>query len=126
MEKIGSALILEADTKIAAQLKALLPDQFGQVIVAANTAEALKVLREKEIQMAFVGDPLEGGSCFDLLKDIVRSSPLTYVVLITDESQEVIHGKAEGYGILGHIPRIFSSSHIKTLVDRYKQITQGL
>ena len=126
MEKIGRALILEGDTKIATQLKALLSDQFGQVIFAPDTAEALKLLREKEIQMAFVGDPSEGVSCFDLLKDLVRASPMTYVVLITDEPEEVIHEKAEGYGILGHIPRAFASSHIQTLVNKYKQITKGL
>ena len=126
MEKIGRALIIEADTKIAAQLKALLSDQFVQVIVAPDTAEALKLLREKEIQMAFAGDPPEGGSCFDLLKDFVRTSPMTYLVLITDGSQNEIHEKAEGYGILGHIPRVFSSSHIQTLVNKYKQITKGL
>ena len=126
MEKIGTALILEADTRIASQLSKILSDQFGQVVIALDTPQALASLREQQIQMAFVGTPPEGGSCFDLLKDFVRTSPMTYIVVITDGSENEIHDKAEGYGILGHIPTVFSFNHVKTLVNKYKQITQGL
>jgi len=126
MKKQHKVLIFESDTALAKQIQDMLSEQFSEVFLSASGDEAIKLLTEQTIQLVFLGDPSEGGSRFDLLKNFVKASPITYIVLISDKSEKEIHDKAEGFGILGHIPRVFSPIKIHTLIDRYRQINQVL
>lgn len=126
MKKQHKVLIFESDTALAKQIQDMLSEQFSEVFLSASGDEAIKLLSEQGIQLVFLGDPPEGGSCFDLLKDFVKASPITYTILTSDKSEKEIHDKAEGFGILGHIPRVFSPIKIHTLIDRYRQINQVL
>jgi DNA-binding NtrC family response regulator len=124
--KEKQALLLESDPQLAQQIKSCLAELGYSVLSPATTEEALQSLKNQRIELAFLGNPPDRDSCFDLLKDVVKASPMTYVVLITDGSEKEIHDRAEGFGILGHIPRVFSSDRVQQVIDRYLQITQGL
>ncbi len=126
MKKQDKVLIFESDIALAKQIQDMLAEQFPQVFLPSSGDEAIKLLTEQTIQLVFLGDPSEGGSCFDLLKDFVKASPITYTILTSDKSEKETHDKAEGFGILGHIPKVFSPNKIQTLIDRYKQINQVL
>ncbi len=120
------ALVLETDAELAQQINSYLAEQGYSVFIPATTEEALETLKNQRIELAFLGNPPDRDSCFDLLKDVVKTSPMTYVVLITDGAEKEVHDRAEGFGILGHIPRDFSRTNIQQLIDKLIQINQGL
>ncbi len=125
-ENQEQALILEADTKLVDRIKPILCSNNFIVLSPESTEAAIKMLKQHSIQLAFLGQPPEGGQCFDLLKEIVKASPMTYVILMTDESEKQVHDKAEGFGILGHVSRAFTPNQVQILVDKYRNINQAL
>ena len=120
------ALLLESDNALAREIALFLSQQGFSVLAPATTKEALESIRNQRIDLAFLGDPPDRDSCFDLLREVVKASPMTYVVLITDASDKEVHSKAEGYGILGHIPRVFSRARAQQLIDKFIQISESL
>ncbi|RLB74856.1 MAG: hypothetical protein DRH15_14980 [Deltaproteobacteria bacterium] len=124
--KPDHAIILEADKGLASQIEEYLKNQGYAVFAPLSSEAALDLLKGQRIQLAFLGNPPEGGSCFDLIKDFVMTSPMTYVILVTDAPEKEIHDRAEGYGILGHVPRAFSPVEIQKLIAKYQEINQAL
>ncbi|HDM09824.1 MAG TPA: response regulator [Desulfobacteraceae bacterium] len=129
MEQTGQQkhiLILESDRQLAQQIQEYLSGQASLVTAPSSVKDALDLLKSQRIHLAFLGDPPGGSSSFDILKDFVKTSPMTYVILITDTPEKEVHDRAEGFGILGHIPRAFSPNEIERLIDKYREINQAL
>jgi len=119
-------LILESDRQLEQQIQEYLCGQASLVTAPSSVKEALHLLKGQKIHLAFLGDATGGSSSFDILKDFVKSWPMTYVILITDTPEKEVHDRAEGFGILGHIPRAFSPNQIERPIDKYRKINQGL
>ena len=83
--------ILESDHQLAQQIQNYFGDKAASVTPPSTVNEALDTLKSQKIHLAFLGNPPGGGSCFDLLKDFVKSSPMTYVVLITDGTEKDVY-----------------------------------
>jgi len=54
---------------------------------------------------------------------MVKASPLTSIILLSDLPEEEVHEKSEGCGILGHVPRSVPQDDVEHLFSRYRQIT---
>ena len=120
------ALVLDADPALSRRVAHSLSEKDYMVVTASSKEEALNMLKAQSIQLAVLGNPTKDGSCFDLLKDFVKTSPLTSLILISDAPGKEIHEKAEGFGILGHVSRSYSPEEIQKLLEKFERINQLL
>jgi len=121
-EKRILALILEKDETVVASIDNTLQSRPYSVTVLSKKEEALNLLKERAFQLAIVGNTEAGASVFQIMREIVKVSPMTSMILVTDLSEKEVEEKAEGYGILGHIGRAVPSGDLVQLLDRLEEI----
>ena len=121
-EKRILALILEKDETVVASIDNTLQSRPYSVTVLSKQEEALNLLQERVFQLAVVGNTEDGTSVFQIMREIVKVSPMTSMILVTDLSEEEVDEKAEGYGILGHIGRAVPSGDLVQLLDSLEKI----
>ena len=120
------AIVLDRDKNLADLISATLKEELFEVVTTADTEETLDLLKQKLFSLAVVGDPEGDETAFDAMKKVVMKSPMTSMILITDLSEEIVEEKAEGYGILGHIARDFSSEGLKGLIENFREIFKAM
>ena len=116
------ALILEKDETVVASIDNTLQSRSYSVTVPSKKEEALNLLKERGFQLAIVGNTEDSTSVFQIMREIVKVSPMTSMILVTDLSEEEVDEKAEGYGILGHIGRAVPSGDLVRLLDSLEEI----
>jgi DNA-binding response OmpR family regulator len=116
-------LILEKDAAVIDSVKDILRNGSYAPHVLSSFSEAVSLLKSEGFQIALVGTTLETDSPFEGLVDLVKASPLTSIILLSDLPEAEIHKKAEGCGILGHVPRNVPPEDLNHLLYRFKQIT---
>ena len=121
-EKRILALILEKDETVVASIGNTLQNRPYSVTVLSKQEEALNLLQEKVFQLAIVGNTDGSASVFQIMREIVKASPMTSMILVTDLSEEEVEEKAEGYGILGRIGRAVPSGDLVQLLDSLEEI----
>lgn len=121
-EKRILALILEKDETVVASIDNTLQGRSYSVTVLSKKEEALHLLKERAFQLAIVGNTEDSASVFQIMREIVKVSPMTSMILVTDLSEKEVEEKAEGYGILGHIGGAVPSGDLVQLLDRLEEI----
>ncbi len=124
-EQNVKALVLVGEPEISATVEALLKRRSYDVMVFSGKKEALSFLKEKSPQLAVVGDTKKNVSPFESMKDIVMTSPMTSIILITDLPKKEVDEKAEGYGILGHISKEIPSDDLTSLLESFENILKS-
>jgi hypothetical protein len=94
-------------------------------VIFSGKKEALNFLKEKSPQLAVVGDTEKNVPPFEIMKDIVMTSPMTSIILITDLPKKEVDEKAEGYGILGHINGKVPSDDLASLLENFENILKS-
>jgi DNA-binding response OmpR family regulator len=122
-QKNVRVLILEKDTAVVDSLKNKLKDGPYDLHALFSLNEAVSLLKSESFQIAIVGSTLETDSPFEGLMDMVKASPLTSIILLSDLPEEEVHEKSEGCGILGHVPRSVPPDDLDHLLNRFRQIT---
>ena len=115
-------LILETDRKIVESLSKILKRKSYAVTTTPKKEEALDCLKERLFPLAVVGNAEGGISPFESMKDIVMTSPMTSMILITDLPEEEVNERAEGYGILGYVNREIPSKDLLKLIEGFEEI----
>ena len=116
-------LILEKDAEVVDLVKDILRGGSYELRGLASFSEAVSLLKSENFHIAVVGTTLETHSPFEGLVDLVKASPLTSIILLSDLPEVEVHEKAEGCGILGHVPRNVPPEDLNHLLYRFKQIT---
>ena len=124
-EQRNLALVLEKDETVAAAISNTLESRRYSVTVLSRKEEAFYLLKEKAFLLVIVGDTEGSASVFEIMREIVAASPMIYTILLTDLSEEEVHEKAEGYGILGHIGRAVPSGDLVQLLDQLDEILES-
>ncbi len=121
-----NVLVIESDPVIAEKIESFFKESSYAPITVSQKDEAIRILKKNNCQLAIVGNTRENDSVFESMKDIVMTSPMTSMILITDLPQMEVDEKAEGYGILGHINRKVPIdvllSHIKSFENIFKTL----
>jgi len=125
-EEIMHILVLEKDQTICEAVTKILKEKSYSVTALTKMAEALRLFREDIYPLAIVGETEDGNSVFESMKKIVMASPMTSLVLICDLPKEEVDGKAEGYGILGHVERAIPSEDLILLLEQFEKISQSI
>jgi len=116
------ALIIEKDDVVSASIQKILEDRSYGVTRASDTENAHRLLKDKNIALAVAGEIGTPDSSFHVMKEIVMTSPMTAIILITDLPEEEVDEKAEGYGILGHAGRTVALKDLAPLLDTFEMI----
>ena len=125
-QKNVPVLILEKDPAVVDAVKDVLKHGPYSPCVLSNLTEALSSLKTGNFSIVIVGDAEETNSPFEGLLDMVKASPLTSIILLTDLPHEEVHEKAEGCGILGHVSRSVPPEDLKDLLNHYGKIASLL
>ncbi len=118
-------VIVEGDQERATRLVKLLERGSYAPSILPTREEMLKELAAKTIPLIVLGETEDGFSPYELMHDVVRRSPMTSMILITDETEEDVEEKAEGYGILGHVGSD-PGDEFFTLLDNFEKISGAL
>ena len=121
-EKRILALILEKDETVVATIDNALQSRPYSLKALSKKEDALNLLKERAFQLAIIGNTEDSASVFQTMREIVKASPMTSMILVTDLSEEEVDEKAEGYGILGHISRAIPLDNLAQLLDRLEEI----
>ena len=116
------SLVLEKDETVVALINKALQGRPYSVTVLSKKEEALHLLKERAFQLAIVGNTEDSASVFQIMREIVKVSPMTSMILVTDLSEKEVEEKAEGYGILGHTGRAVPSGDLVQFLDRLEEI----
>ena len=116
------ALILETNRDIIETLSKILKRRSYTVTASSNKEVALGHLKERLYPLAVVGEAEGGVSPFEAMREIVMTSPITSIILITELPEEEVSEKAEGYGILGHVNRDIPSKDLLKLIKGFEEI----
>jgi len=121
-EKRILAFILEKDETVVATIDNALQSRPYSLKALSKKEDALNLLKERAFQLAIIGNTEDSASVFQTMREIVKASPMTSMILVTDLSEEEVDEKAEGYGILGHISRAVPLDNLAQLLDRLEEI----
>jgi len=126
VQKEVDALIVEKEQEAAAAVRKILEERGYRVTLRSGRDEAIRLLKEKRMSLAVLGDAEGSDSPFDTMKAIVMTSPMTSMILITDLSKQEVEDRAEGYGILGHTDRSVPSDGMIPLLESFERILGSL
>ena len=115
-------LILEKDKEVVDAVKNNLENGPYDLHVLSSLNEAISLLKSDSFSIAIVGNTAETDSPFEGLLDMVKASPLTSIILLSDLPGEEVHELSEGCGILGHVARNVPSEDLDHLLNRFRQI----
>ena len=124
-EKI-SVLVVEKDNSVAESIAKILKTRPYAITTLSKKNEAFSLLKKRVHPLAIIGDTEENGSSFEIMREIVVTSPMTSMILITDLSQKEVDEMTEGYGILGHVNREIPHNDMILLLDRFEDIYNSL
>jgi DNA-binding NtrC family response regulator len=121
-EKEIHALIVEKDATVAGSIRKILEARQYAVTLLSRKEDARRLLKERHVSLAVAGGAEDSDSPFHIMKEIVMTSPMTSMILITDLPKEEVDEKAEGYGILGHAGRQVKPEEMTPLLDSFEKI----
>ncbi|HIJ19993.1 MAG TPA: hypothetical protein HPP58_02995, partial [Deltaproteobacteria bacterium] len=124
-EKKYRTVIVEKDQEKAMQIGKLLEKRVYAPSILSTREEMIEQLGGKTIPLIILGETEDGYSPFQLMEEVVKRSPMTSTILLTDASEEEVEEKAEGYGILGHVGNAPGDGFF-TLLDNFEKISGAL
>ncbi|HDZ23880.1 MAG TPA: response regulator [Desulfobacteraceae bacterium] len=115
-------LIVEQDSQVVDAIKNILQGSQYDLHILSSFNEALSRLKTEPFSIAIVGKTAETDSPFEELLEMVKASPLTSIILLSDLPEEEVHERSEGCGILGHVGRSVPPEDLDHLLNRFRQI----
>lgn len=119
-------LILEKEKDVVEAIKRNLENGPYVLHIHSSFKEAVSLLTSEHIAIAIIGNAVETNSPFEGLLEIVKASPLTSTILLSDLSEKEVHERSEGCGILGHVPRNVPPEDLEHLFNQYRKISGRL
>ena len=120
------ALVVEKDQTVVESIEMVLKEKSYSITRSSKENEALDLLRKSPYPLAIVGDAKGANSTFEVMREVVMTSPMTSVILISDLPTKEVDDKAEGYGILGHVSRSIPSKDLTLLIEHFEKISQSI
>ena len=121
-EKEFNTSIVEQDQERAMGMVNLLKERMYASTIISTKEEMIELLGGKTIPLIILGETADGYSPFELMKEVVKHSPMTSIILLTDATEEEVEEKAEGYGILGHVGTAPGAAFF-SLLDNFEKIS---
>lgn len=88
-----------------------------------SSDQALLIQKQEPFDIVIVHDDPSTGQGLKLVEDFLKINWMTSSIVICDQQESVIHDRAEGLGILGHIRKSDDLKSLAQLLTKFKQIS---
>jgi len=117
-----SLLFVDDDPQVVSLLKRILAKREYQIHTASHAKDALIILSQTDIDVAFVDLVMPGMGGFPLLKEIRTKYPDIMVAILTGHGSVEHAVKAMKLGAVDFLEKPFSPERLKALVAQFHQI----
>lgn len=107
----------------AFNLLATLARQGMAATLQSDPIEALRECRLNPPHLVIVEDDLGSMSGVRFLSELLKLSWTTSTILIANESEEAVHERTEGLGILGRIRDYDDTATLHSLIEKFFSLT---
>ncbi len=122
---IRRAILFTEDTDSVETLTKILGINGFQVFSAHDLQSGLDEHRRAPFQLAILNERYRSLPATALIKELLKISWTTHVIIITDKDEKKLHEVAEGLGVLGGIKDIHDSLGLEGLLAVLKNILDG-
>jgi hypothetical protein len=88
-----------------------------------SSGQALLIQKQEPFDIVIVHDDPSTGQGLKLVEDFLKINWMTSAIVICDQQESVIHDRAEGLGILGHIRKSDDFKSLAQLLTKFKEIS---
>jgi hypothetical protein len=85
--------------------------------------QALLIQKHEPFDILIVHDDPLTGHGLKLVEEFLKINWMTSTIVICDQEESIIHDRAEGLGILGHIRKSDDLNSLGQLLTKFKQIS---
>lgn len=121
-----NTLIVSPNTADSNVLIKTLKQKGHQATLAQNGNDALNMLKKHKYNLVLIDDLLKDISFIDLISAVMLIDITIHIGLLTNMTASEIHEKAEGWGIIGSIPKPVDADgtdHFLGKLDRVIQLS---
>ncbi len=97
-------LIITQNADNFSRLAEGLSDKNANEIIWADSVTAAQAAATGSIDLIIIDEKVEGQSCMDIAKDMIRVNAMANLVLVTGLAPEEFHEASEGLGIMAQLP----------------------
>lgn len=88
-----------------------------------SSDQALLIQKQEPFDILIVHDDPLTGQGLKLVEEFLKINWMTSTIVICDEEETIIHDRAEGLGILGHVRKSDDLNSLGQLLTKFKQIS---
>ncbi len=120
---MARACIVEDETLDISSILNLLAS--SQIVAEVFSASDRALLRQKQepFDLLIIHDDPSTGAGLKLAGEFLKINWMTSTIVICDQDESIIHDRAEGLGILGHVRKVDDLNSLAQLLTKFKQLS---
>jgi len=120
---VARACIVEDGTLDISSILNLLAS--SQIVAEVFSASDRALLRQKQepFDLLIIHDDPSTGAGLKLAGEFLKINWMTSTIVICDQDESIIHDRAEGLGILGHVRMVDDLNSLAQLLTKFKQLS---
>ncbi len=97
----------------------------SQIVAEVFSASDQALLRQKQepFDLLIIHDDPSTGAGLKLAGEFLKINWMTSTIVICDQDESIIHDRAEGLGILGHLRNSADLKSLAQLLTKFKQLS---
>ena len=97
----------------------------SQIVAEVFSASDRALLRQKQepFDLLIIHDDPSTGAGLKLAGEFLKINWMTSTIVICDQDESIIHDRAEGLGILGHVRKVDDLNTLAQLLTKFKQLS---
>ena len=97
----------------------------SQIVAEVFSASDRALLRQKQepFDLLIIHDDPSTGAGLKLAGEFLKINWMTSTIVICDQDESIIHDRAEGLGILGHLRNSADLKSLAQLLTKFKQLS---
>ncbi|MGO8878868.1 MAG: hypothetical protein ACLPVO_08700 [Desulfomonilaceae bacterium] len=123
INKVARACIVEDGILDISSIFNLLAS--SQIVAEVFSASDQALLRQKQepFDLLIIHDDPSTGAGLKLAGEFLKINWMTSTIVICDQDESIIHDRAEGLGILGHLRNSADLKSLAQLLTKFKQLS---
>ena len=123
VNKVARACIVKDGILDVSSIMNLL--ESSQIVAEVFSASDEALLRQKQepFDLLIIHDDPSTGDGLKLAGEFLKINWMTSTIVICDEDESIIHDRAEGLGILGHVRKAEDLKSFAQLLTKFKQLS---
>ncbi len=123
INKVARACIVEDGISDISSILNLLASSQIVVEVFPASDQALLGQKQEPFDLLIIHDDPSTGAGLKLAGEFLKINWMTSTIVICDQDESIIHDRAEGLGILGHVRKAEDLKSFAQLITKFKQLS---